>query len=385
MKKYFIILFTLVSLNLSAQIEDEIRSFVDSSEIIIKNGRRLMTKNLTEGNLAKANEVYSYLVVKNNGRSSAAFSYDEDMCLNLLLGNFQTWADKAINYSTTYTRNNNTDNDDMYPLLQEIISKKEKELSTAIAQSPVNDEDKALMYLYLYLIATNRADDMYFSQLKDFKRNFPQNRYFNFLNYYLPKEKTRASFAYGFGASGVFPTGNLSNSFKSNAVFNASVDFNVGKIYASVIVQGGGLISKKQIELPSGNDIYIFDKGESFSYFDGGFIMGYFVQRTNWVHVAPFAGIMGTTLTTNMYSDPEDDKYEIELINAFTTGIGLKTEFKIHEFELQNFYGYGYYQKSYVSLKLEGGYNFVTKAEIDEFKGNVAYIRATLMWGFGSF
>ena len=55
-------LFLFVSLNITiAQIENEIRAYVDSTELIVNNGRKLLVQQLDNENYIKVKEIYNFL------------------------------------------------------------------------------------------------------------------------------------------------------------------------------------------------------------------------------------------------------------------------------------------------------------------------------------
>jgi hypothetical protein len=273
----------------------------------------------------------------------------------------------------------------MYPFLRQYLIRIQPELSQRISTVALTDEDKALLQLFLHLITIDQADDTYNQMLKDFKRLYPQTRYAVFLSDYMPGVRVKAGSAFGMGVSGIFPTAKLADYFNNGLAFNMSWDLNIGRVYTSLYMQAGELKVRTPFAFTNETEIVTFETDEGFSYIDAGLNVGYFVWRTNKLQMAPFGSIMGTNLTSNLYSDPEDEKYELKIFNTAAFGVGLKTEFKLYEFELDNFYGYGRPGKSYLSLKTEAGLNILAKHNYDAFKGNSAYIRATLMWGFGNF
>jgi len=112
--------------------------------------------------------------------------------------------------------------------------------------------------------------------------------------------------------------------------------------------------------------------------------MGYFVIRNNRYHLAPFISIGGAELTSNRFESDDDEK-EFKLINSFLCGPGIHTEIKLKQFHIDNEYRYGSSALSYISLKLDGGYNFLTEKRIAGFKGNMAYFKFGLVWGIGNF
>ncbi|MGD9992794.1 MAG: hypothetical protein AB7S69_05800 [Salinivirgaceae bacterium] len=385
MRFALIILLFLFSGSLMAQIENEIRNFVDSTEILINNGRRLLLKNLEEDNPEKANQVYTYLINASGKDICRAFSYDEQMCLSLIFENYQVWTDHAINFRQLYATYDNSRDESMYPFLRQYLIRNQPDLLQRINSAAITDEDKSLLQLFLHIITIDRADETYNQMLKDFKGSYPQTRYAGFLFDYMPGVKIKAGTAFGMGVSGIYPTAKLANYFNQGLAFNMSYDLNIGRVYTSLYLQAGELKVRTPFTFTNETEIVTFETDEGFSYIDAGLNVGYFVWRTHKLQVAPFGSIMGTSLTSNLYSDPEDEKYELKIFNTAAFGVGLKTEFRLFEFELDNFYGYGRPGKSYLSLKTEAGLNFLAKHNFDGFKGNNAYIRATLMWGFGNF
>lgn len=385
MRLPFILMLTFFSFSLMAQIESEIRNYVDSSELIIKNGRRLLVKSLEDEDLKKANQVYTYLINTSGTGVCRAFSYDEQLCLSLILENYLLWIDQAHNFRQLFDTYDNAQTENMYPALQLYVAKHRDELSTRIAKAGLSEEDKDVLQLFLHLVAANQADESYNQMLKDFKREYPKTRYAVYLSDYLPRVRVKGGSAFGMGVSGIFPTDKLAAGFSSNAGFNMSWDFNINDVYTSLYMQAGALSVNTPFSMFNDSQTINFDRGDSFSYFDGGLIMGYFVVRSKYLHLAPFGALMGASLTSNLYNNPDDEKYEVKIFNTFSYGVGLKTELKLFEYDVRNFYGYGYGEKSYFSLKTEVGYNVLTKHNFEGFRGNVAYVRATLMWGFGSF
>ena len=71
-------LFLFVSLNITiAQIENEIRAYVDSTELIVNNGRKLLVQQLDNENYIKVKEIYNFLNNKTINSNYKAFTYNE--------------------------------------------------------------------------------------------------------------------------------------------------------------------------------------------------------------------------------------------------------------------------------------------------------------------
>lgn len=59
-KLLIVLIISVIPFKLFSQIDQEIKAYVDSSEVIVQQGRRLMLKELNDNNLAKTREIYEY-------------------------------------------------------------------------------------------------------------------------------------------------------------------------------------------------------------------------------------------------------------------------------------------------------------------------------------
>jgi hypothetical protein len=118
MKRNLVVILITVLLPLSAysQIDNEIASYVDSTEIIVKNGRKLIFKELTDSNLIKTKEIYDYLTDKTKDEPYSAFYFLEDMYINMLVGDWE-----AVN--NLMLEHEKLKNKTVYPNSQEIANK----------------------------------------------------------------------------------------------------------------------------------------------------------------------------------------------------------------------------------------------------------------------
>lgn len=374
----------LVSVFSEAQIADEINSMVDSNEVIINNGRKLLVKSFKENNLEKASQVYYYLLTAIDDTDCVAFEYYEQLLITSLTSDWFKWLELAENiqeykkpicYPDIY---NNFQS--LYQLFKEQVETKIEE------EKDIPEEGKLLLDMYLYLIKKGIADEEYNEKLKFFKSNYPQSKYLNFVNFYLPGIKVKTSFAMSLGASQTFQTSKLGEMFSPGTMGQMSLDLNINKTYVSLYFSGGSLRLQKPFDVSFNNIDTTFNKDERFSYVEGGLKLGYFLLRNSRVHFSPYASISGNSLKSDIYDsneNKEDD--ELKIINSFLCGAGVHTEFKLFEFTTKGGYYSPYPLKNYISLKIDLGYNLITKNSYDTFKGNMFYIQPTLVWGVGSF
>ena len=76
-----LLILVLLPFRSNAQIGQEILSYVDSTELVVQNGRKMIFKELNDSNLTKVKEIYDYLSEATANKHYAAFYYIEDFYL----------------------------------------------------------------------------------------------------------------------------------------------------------------------------------------------------------------------------------------------------------------------------------------------------------------
>lgn len=92
MKIKFVIFLTttlLIIPGVNAQIDKEIKAYIDSTEIIVNNGRKMLESKIIEGDFPKAREIYRYLTELTTEKTYSAFSYTEHLLLNIILSEWE--------------------------------------------------------------------------------------------------------------------------------------------------------------------------------------------------------------------------------------------------------------------------------------------------------
>ena len=372
----------ILAFNANAQIEKEILSYTDSTELIINKGRKMLLHNIAENNDKKAKEIYRYLSSLDYGRSFSAFYYTEDLYVNILIGDWTKVADHMIHYQERFFKNIYPSSVNLTPLLYRRVSEKTDSLSKELQESDLDSESKQVILLLLKIIEEEKPTDEYTVMLRDFWSKHGNSKYEAFLKGFMPGKKLKGSFCFSFGSGMIFPTSELANNFNKNANFNMSMDINIQKVYTSLYMMGGSL--KLQNPFSAITDVgsmnFLYD--ESFQYFEGGLKAGYFILRNNRLHLAPYGSLSGSSLKSSRF-DTEEEGNEYEIFNSFSYGCGIHTEFKITDFTTKNMYGTE--TQSFISLKLEGGYKAIANFNNRNFEGNTTYFTVAFVWGLGEF
>lgn len=386
MKKNLIIILiaTLFPFNSFSQIGNEIVSYVDSTEILVQNGRKLILKELIDSNLIKVKEIYDYLTEETKNKHYSAFYFLEDIYINMLVGNWET-VDKLMLEYEKYK------NKIIYPNSQELVQKlyhmtlhNSQAILSNCVSAQINEQAKMLIAALLQYIENGSSDKEYNEKLVSYKKKFNNPKYESFEKGFMPKKIIKASWNFSFGSGMVFTTGDLSKNFSSNASFNMGMDFNIHRVFTSLYLHGTSLKLQVPFTATSNIETLDFELDEKFTYLDAGLKAGYFILRSNRLHFAPYASLSGSFLESSIYDDPEDNDLEYEIFNSFTYGVGLHTEVKVLDFESKNMY-YGGTSNGYFSIKLETGYNKILKFKDTYAIGDTPYFICALVLGFGQF
>ncbi len=381
-KKLITIIITLViSLNIKSQIVEEIKSFVDSTELLVNNGRKMLFQKLKNKDIEKSKEIFYYLNETTKKQNSCAFYYSEKLLLSLLLGDFEMWKELTTNYNEKTSRRCRPYNNLFEQSLTRIIVDSHDTVLITAKKSNITDEDKDVITLFLHL-TTHANDTKYYKLLHAYHKKYKQSKYSVFFKNYLPTKIAKTSISFSMGSGYQILTSKLGENFKANGSFNTSMDFNIDRIFTSLFLNVNSYKLKIPFQAESENSVLKFAEGDRFHNINAGLHVGYFLLRNKKYHISPYASILASTLESTKYKPTENDK-ELKIYDSFSYGVGMHTEVKLMEFKSTNYYGYQ--TDNFISLKLEAGYNVINEVEYLEYKGNNMYLNLCIVWGIGQF
>lgn len=367
----------------AAQIENEIKSYVDSTEVMVYNGRKMLLQKLSVKEDKKAREIYQYLSDISSESTSSAFSYGEHIYASILFGNWQA----LITYMQEYKQRINSItypiNDQLVRVLYDRVSEASDSILWESRQAGLDDESQRVIQLLLHLIKQETADSEYNHLLKEYHKQYKPSAYKDFVNAYLPGKKINGSLAYSLGSGMIMPTGRLADNFSSNASVYISMDININRVFSSLYMQASGLHLKVPFSVSSDIETLDFYEDERFHFLEAGLKAGYFMVRNNRFHVAPYVTLSGTAMESTRYDSADDDDREYPVIDSFSCGPGIHTEVKLKDFKSKNMYAYA--NNTYLSIKFEAGYNYITSFDDSYFKGNARSFSVALVYGLGNF
>jgi len=368
---------------LNAQIENEIKSFVDSTELMVINGRKLMIKHTQEKDYNKIAEAYYYLNNLTSGNDCDVFTYAEDLFVDILTGDWIAFLSKAENYSDEITKPMCYQvKDQLGTFLFNQIKAEWEILIEETNNTDLSDEEKSLFEAVIYLIG-NTQDEEFDAKIKDFEKKYPQSKYNNFVKQYLPQPYKLFSIPFGLGATQVFPTGKLGAFFKQTTDFSLSMDFYFTKWFGGLQLTGGNMGLRGDLLSDKTEYSEDFYAGDKFSYTDVGVTLGYNILKSKNIHIAPYLYLGGTTLMSNLFEGSKDDDLEFQVINSFFVGSGLRFEWKILDFGKGN--NYTDIPDNSLALRFDAGYNYPVTFKFTPARGGVFYTRLSLIYWIGTF
>lgn len=378
-----IFLLVLIGFPAKAQIENEINAYVDTTELIIKNGRKLFIKTLKEKDNPKATEIYQYLESVGTANVYAAFDYNENLLASVVLGNWNTTIAYMKEFRQRAQKAVYPSADQLLMTLQERLSEGNDSLLLALNDAMVDDESKRIIELFLHLVKAGTADEQYNQLLKQYHQDYRQPAYTDFLNGYLPRVKAKIGYGVSIGPVMVFPTESLAENFASHSALGMALDFNINRIFSSLYMMGGGLPLKIPFSATSTTDSLSFTKKEKFHYLEMGVKAGYFIVRNDSFHLSPYVSLAYTSLESKRFKDTKDDDREYKVIDSFSYGPGIHSEIKLSESKTRPLNNYR--EESYWSIKLDAGYNMIGKFNDSHFIGNTFNVSLAIVMGTGTF
>lgn len=389
-KHVFAILFVFAfSITAKAQIENEIKNYVDSTEILLNNGRKFLSKSIQDGNLKKSQEVFHYLMMKGEERNCWSFSYKEQLLLNIAFKDVSATLRLIENYSdeSVYLcyRNMEPVEDAVYAEFR----KNKPRLENLKTSDALEGDDRAILGILFYILENDTQSEQYNVLISDFKKKYPQSKYNKFVKNYLPTPKTKSSISYFLGSKFNFFSGNLSKYFNNSPTVAFSMDFCISKLYISMYMEGANLKILRPVTLTNKTgESHDFEAGDWFNKMDIGFKTGYYLIRNKHIHIAPYATLLaGGFMESTLYTTESDSNKEFSIYDSFTPGLGVNFEYKLGGYKSKTAapYMYGFENLGYFSLKLDAGFVTIPGFKYLPAKGDAAYITLGLVWGIGEF
>lgn len=378
--KFITIILLIITGNLFAQtdIKNQIIAFTDSTEIMIRNGRKLILEKTVTGNHQEALETLNYL--KNNVDNNYVILYpSEELLFSLATSNFELFLYNAKNFNNLMEgKTKAIQTDEIGIPLQEYIFQEMDLIKKDLANSKISEENQ--QFIQLYFNYYEGIDKLTVNKsIKNYKKTYPNTEYDFFLNELKQYSSTSyINFSIGYGRE--FLNGNISNSFDSHfQIMSLEFEGFVNQTYFSLFMNGsiGKIYSK--IDMPVLKTDLTQKAGDEAFSLKYGVKLGrswYSNKTFNAFSYLSLGGYQMNAQQSNFENSDSTTKYKLS--DSFFTGVGTACDIV-----LKNFLAANTKEKiGSVFIRPNFGYDiFLTGNEIS--KGGSFYVAISMGIGIG--
>jgi hypothetical protein len=378
--KFITIILLIIAGNLFAQtdIKNQIIAFTDSTEIMIRNGRKLILEKTVTGNHQEALETLNYL--KNNVDNSYVILYpSEELLFSLATSNFELFLYDAKNFNNLMGgKTKAIQADEIGIPLQQYIFQEMDLIKKDLANSKLSEENQ--QFIKLYIDYYEGIDKLTLNKsIKNYKKTYPNTEYDFFLNELKQYTSTSyINFCIGYGHE--FLNGNISNSFDSHfqimslecegfvnqTYFSLFMNGSVGKIYSKIDMP----VLKTDLTQKAGDEAFSLKYGVKLG-------RSWYSNKTfNAFSYLSLGGYQMNAQKSNFENSDSTTKYKLS--DSFFTGVGTACDIV-----LKNFLAANTKEKiGSVFIRPNFGYDiFLTGNEIS--KGGSFYFAVSMGIGIG--
>ncbi|MBW6536286.1 MAG: hypothetical protein K0B11_14855 [Mariniphaga sp.] len=226
MKKSIILLTLLFCLHFAFSQEDiksQILSYSDSTEMIIRNGRKLILDKTVTGDHRGANNTLDFLK-KNLDKRYVILYPGEELLFSLATRNFPLFLYIAKNFDTLLEgKTKSVAGESMVIELKEYLLTEMPFITDELEEYQLAEENKKLIRIYIRYYMNEDLADLN-TTIKNYQKTYPGSEYSYFLNE-LKKLTTTARMNFVFGYGNEFLNGDIAEEFTNRLhVLNMEID-----------------------------------------------------------------------------------------------------------------------------------------------------------------
>ena len=365
--------------NAQVDIKKEIIAFSDTTELIIRYGRKLIVEKTVSGDHEGAIQALNYLKNNIDERYVILYPYEE-ILVSLANRSFELFLYNVRNFNSLMQ--NKTKSIQMDEISDEIhiyLSKEMDFITEELDNSDLAVSDNTLIKLYIrYYLNDNKA--VLNKDIKAYQKKYPQTEYSDFLNKMKSSTTTgRMNFCIGYGTE--FLNGNISKNFNNHfQMMNFEFDGFINQFYTSIFMEGSVGKLTSTTDIPVRKKDLIHKEGESVSSLKYGLKMGRTIFSNRTFNLYPYISIGGYEMNSQSPEFEPRDTYNPKnnLSASFFTGIGTSCDIMIKTWGAKKVYD----PAGYLFIRPSMGYDFfLTNKEIS--KGSDFYLSVSLGIGFG--
>lgn len=360
-------------------LKKEIISFSDTTEVIIRNGRKLIVEKTITSDFEGAIRTLNYLK-KNVDKRYIILYPSEEILISLANRNFQLFLYDARNFKTLLKEKTKTiQMDEISIEIHTYLSKEISYITEDLENSGIADSDKAFIMLYIRYYQNDNKTVLN-KDIKNYQKTYPQTEYADFLNEMKSLTTTgRMNFCLGYGNE--FLYGNSSEYFDNHfQIMSMEFDGFINRTYWSLFMNGSVGKLTSTADIPVLKKDLVHKAGESVSSLKYGFKIGRSVFANRVVNLYPYISIGGYEMNSQSseFQDIDDSNPKNKLSASFYTGVGTSCDIIFKTWGAKNVYN----PTGYLLIRPGIEYDcFFTNKEIS--KGSALNFSMSLGIGFG--
>lgn len=372
-----LLLVSIVSFS-QTDLKKQIISFTDSTEMLIRNGRKLIVEKTITGNREEAIRTLNYL--KENIDESYVILYPvEELLLSLANSNFDLFLFNAKNYHTLL------EGKTMAIQVEEITNSVQRFLTDELLlikkdleNSSISVEDKEFIQLYIQYYEGGEKTVLNKAVLS-YEKKYPKTEYKLFLSDL--KQYTSSgymNFCISYGHE--FINGNIADYFDNDfQTMNMEFEWFLNQLYISIFMHGsvGKLQSTQDIPVLKSDLVHL--KGDDAFSLKYGVKVGKTLYSNKLINLFPYFSLGGYQMNSQQSNfENSDSTTKYKLTDSFFTGAGASCNVT-----LKSFYSSVSNEKiGSMFIRPNIGYDiFLAKKEIS--KGNSFYFSVSMGIGIG--
>ncbi|MCG6190151.1 hypothetical protein [Maribellus maritimus] len=380
--KQYIILFLLVFFTLTTIAQDDIKkeiiAFTDSTELIIRNGRKLLADKTISGDHDGAVSTLNYL--KNTVDEKYIVLYPaEEILFSLANRNFELFLYNAKNWDSLLEGKVQTFQvESISDQIHQYLGTEMSFIMEDLDKSQLSEADKKVIRLYIRYYMNDDYSELNKS-LKNYVKGNPDSEYVVFINQLRQLTFTgRMNFCLGYGNE--FLNGNITDNFDSHMhIMNFEIDGFLNRLYLSLFMSGSVSREVSINDLPVKDKNWTHPAGDKISSLKYGLKIGQSLYSTDKVNFYPYLVIGGYEINSqSSLADDNDSEPKNNLIGTFCPGVGASCDFVLKKWQSKNIYSPG----GFLFIRPSVGYDyFLSNKEIS--KGGDLYFTISLGVGLG--
>ncbi len=360
-------------------IKQQIISYTDSTEIMIRNGRKLVADKTTRGDNRGAIETMNYL--KNNIDDEYIIFYPaEELLIRLANSDFHQFLyiaahfDHLLDDKTKYITFDN-----ITAQIHEFLSQEIKLIEKDLEQSELNAESKEFIQLYVRYYKGEDNNDLNKS-IKSFQKSYPGSKFNRFLDL-IKKQTTPAWMNFCLGYGHEYLGGNLAQNFNPDFQSMAfELEWFINQFYLSFFFQGSVEKLYSTYTMPvTGYNLIHTPEDEAFS-IKYGMKLGKSWVTTKSISFFSYLSIGNYQIKSQKsnFDIPDEESANLKLTSVFSPGIGTGCDINLKYF------------KNKVTGETVGkwfirpniGYDFFITGK-EESKGGSLFVNLSMGFGIG--